>query len=149
MRASLLKNLRHPENESRRSRINYKIVTFTTCLVIACFLWLMNSLARKYTENLNFVVQLQNLPQDKKLSPSSGILSVKLTTTGFTILTYKWGLKEPNINMDFSQFRHKDNRYQYIMNTKTHIEKIEEQFGEDVKVVDIAPDTLFLNTTQN
>jgi len=148
MKASLLKNIRHPESEKRTGKINYKIVTFIVCLFMSVFLWLMNTLSKKYTEAIDFRVQYQHLPQDKKLYPSSESVSVKVTSSGFGIVAYTLGLKEPLLNIDASQFRHRDNRYIYLLNGKTHIEKIEEQLSDQIKVIDITPDTLFLNTTQ-
>jgi hypothetical protein len=142
MKASLLKT-RHSNGESRRSRINYKILTFLMCLVIAGFLWFMNMLSKKYTDTITFQVQYQHLPQDKKLSPSSATVNVKVVASGFNIAAYTFGIKEALINFDAAQFRHKDNQYLYSLENKTHLEKMEEQLG-DMKVIDVAPDTLYL-----
>ena len=147
MKASLLKT-RHSRNEGRKSRINYKILTFSVCLVIAGFLWLMNTLSKKYTDVITFQVQYQHLPQDKKLTPSAQTVTVKLTATGFNIAQYTFGIKEALLNFDAGQFRHKDNQYLYSLENKNHLEKVEEQLGEQMKVMEISPDTLFLRPAQ-
>ena len=147
MKASLLKT-RHSRGEGKKSRINYKILTFCVCLVIAFFLWLMNTMSKKYTDTITFRVEYQHLPQDKKLIPSAQTINVKVTATGFNIATYTFGIKEPVLNFDASQFRHRDNLYLYSFENKTHLEKLEDQFGDQVKVIEVTPDTLFLRPAQ-
>jgi len=147
MKASLLKTIHSGKGESRRSRINYKILTFFVCIVIAIFLWLMNSLSKKYTDTITFQVQYQHLPQDKKLYPSTPSVNVKLTTSGFNLVAYTFGIKEALLNIDAGQFRHKDNQYLYSLENKTHIDKLEDQLGDQMKVVDVSPDTLYLRFT--
>jgi hypothetical protein len=149
MKASLLKTIRNPEGENRRSRINYKIITFLVCIVISFFLWLMNMLGKKYTDTLTFHVQYLHLPQDKKLYPSTETVNLKVSTSGFNIAAYTFGIKDPFLNIDAAQFRHKENQYLYSLDNKSHMEKIEEQLGDQMKVVDAAPDTLYLRSTQN
>lgn len=147
MKASLLKTIRHPEHETRKSRINYKIFTFLVCIVISFFLWLMNVMAKKYTDTLTFHIQYQHLPQDKKLFPSAETVNLKVNTTGFTIAEYTFGIRDPFLNIDASQFRHKENQYLYSFENKTHIEKLEEQLGDQIKIIEVIPDTLFLRLT--
>ncbi len=147
MKASLLKT-RHSRSEGRKSRINYKILTFSVCLVISFFLWFMNSLAKKYTDTITFQVQYQHLPGDRKLTPSTQTLNIKVTATGFNIAEYTFGLKEALLSFDAGQFRHRDNQYIYSLENKNHLEKLEEQLGEQIKVVEVTPDTLFLRPLQ-
>ena len=148
MKASLLKTIRHTNGESRRSRINYKILTFIVCFVISAFLWLMNTFSKKYTDTITFQVQYQHLSQDKKLSPSAPSVNVKVISTGFNIVAYTFGIKEALLNIDAGQFKHKDNQYLYSLENKNHIDKLEDQLGDEIKVVDVSPDTLYLRPLQ-
>lgn len=147
MKASLLKT-RHSRGEGKKSRINYKILTFSVCLVIAFFLWLMNAMSKKYTDTITFQVIYQHLPKDKNLTPSAQTVNVRLTATGFNIAEYTFGFKEALLNFDAGQFRHKDNMYLYSFENKNHLEKLEEQLGEQIKIMDVSPDTLFLRPQQ-
>jgi hypothetical protein len=108
----------------------------------------MNTLSKKYTDTITFQVQYQHLPQDKKLYPSAPSVTVKVISSGFNIAAYTFGIKEALLNVDAGQFKHKDNQYLYSLENKTHIDKLEDQLGDEMKVVDISPDTLYLRTTQ-
>jgi hypothetical protein len=142
MKASLLKTIRKPGDGKKRG-LNNKVITFAICLVIAGFLWLMNVLSKKYTDTITFQVAYQHLPQDKKLYPSSPSINVKVFCSGFNLVAYTFGIKEAEINIDANSFRHN----WYNLQNRTHQEKIEDQLGDQMKVLEIAPDTLFLRTT--
>jgi hypothetical protein len=143
MKASLLKNIRRPGAENAKGgKFNIKLVTFITCLLLATALWFMNALSKKYDEPLKFYVSYENMPQDKKLYPSSYTIQVKVNTSGYRILGYKLGITDPTIKLDVNQFRH---NYFYAFTTQRHIEKLQDQLGDAVKINEISPDTLFLH----
>lgn len=142
MKASLLKNIRKPDKGGKR-KFNYKVITFAVCLLLATVLWLMNALSKNYDERLKFYISYENMPQDKKLYPSSNILQVKVNTSGYHILAYKFGINDPTIKLDVTQFRH--NSY-YAFTSQRHIDKLQEQLGDAYQINEIIPDTLFLRT---
>jgi hypothetical protein len=142
MKTSLLKTIRQPGDKEKTGKLNYKVVTFFICLLLSIGLWILNVLSQKYTESLTFYIKYQHMPQDKKLYPSSDTLHLKVTSSGFRLMSYKLGIDDRSIKIDASNFRHS----MYSLTSKTHSEKIEEQLTEDVRVVDISPDTLFLRT---
>jgi hypothetical protein len=154
MKTSLLKTIRQPGDDKKKNRLNIKLVTFITCVLLATALWFMNALSKKYEELLTFYVSYQNMPQaqDKKLYPSANTIQVKVTASGFRIMAYKLGITDPTIKLDVGQFRH---NYYYAFTTQKHIDRLQEQVGDAIKILDISPDTLFLhnqppsNTDQN
>lgn len=148
MKASLLKTIRQGGSENRRNRINYKIITFLVCLAISCFLWIMNMLSKKYTETISFHLEYKNIPKNKNLSPATSLMNVKVTSSGYDIAAYTFGIKGALLNIDASQFRHRGNYYFYSLDNKEHIEKIEDQLGENMRVVEVDPDTLYLQPPQ-
>lgn len=148
MKTSLLKTIRQSGNESRRSRINYKIITFLVCIAISVLLWFMNMLSKKYTEDIAFHVEYLHVPQNKNLSPSAQSVNIKVVTTGYNISAYKLGFKDAILNIDAGQFRKRSDYYLYSLENKSHLEKIEDQLGEEIKVMDITPDTLYLQPPQ-
>ncbi|MGP8215906.1 MAG: hypothetical protein ACLQQ4_10110 [Bacteroidia bacterium] len=143
MKASLLKNIRQAGDSSKGSKLNYKVVTFIMCLLLATILWFMNALSKKYDEPLKFYVNYENLPQGNKLYPSSYTVQIKVNTSGYRILAYKFGISDPTIKLDVNQFRH---NYYYAFTSQKHMEKLQEQLGDAVKINEITPDTLFLHT---
>lgn len=148
MKTSLLKTIRPGGNESRRSRINYKIITFLVCVAISVLLWFMNMLSKKYTEDIAFHVEYLHVPQNKNLTPAAQSITVKVFSSGYNITSYKMGFKHAILNVDAGQFHKRNNYYYYSLENKPHIEKLEDQLGEEIKVVDITPDTLYLQPPQ-
>ncbi|HWY99341.1 MAG TPA: hypothetical protein VNY36_09655 [Bacteroidia bacterium] len=139
MKTSLLKNIRQGGNP-KGGKLNYRVVTFLACLLLATALWFMNALSKNYDEQLKFYVSYENLPKDKY--PSSYTVQVKVNASGYRIMGYKLGINAPNIKLDASQFRH--NSY-YAFTTQKHTEKLQEQLGEAIQINEILPDTLFLH----
>ena len=146
MKASLLKIIRHKGGESRRSRINHKVVTFLVCVAISVFLWTMNTLSGKYTDTIMLSIRYKNMPQSKKMLPVTTFLSVKVVSTGYNLAAYTLGIKDPFLKVNANRFYRENNRYVYTFDNKEHFNKIADQLGTDMKVVEIAPDTLYLET---
>jgi hypothetical protein len=142
MKTSLLKNIRQQSENAKGGKFNYKVVTFFTCLLLATALWFMNVLSKKYDEPLKFYVSYENMPQDKKLYPSSYTVQIKVNASGYRIMAYKLGINDPTIKLDVNQFRHS---FYYAFTSQRHIEKLQEQLGDAIKINDISPDTLFLH----
>jgi hypothetical protein len=140
MKTSLLKTIRQPDGDKKSGKLNYKLVTFSVCFVLSIALWLMNMLSKKYTESLTFYIKYQHLPTDKKVYPSSDTIHVKVSSSGFRLMAYKLGINDPTLKIDVSSFHHN----MYSLTNHNHTEKLEEQLTEDVKVIDISPDTLYL-----
>ena len=148
MKVSLLKILRRKEQPEGGPKSNYRIVVFSICLLISFIFWFMNMLSKKYTESLIFYVQYEHLPQSASHFNSTDTMRIKITTNGYHIFGYKLGVYDKILKIDAAQFRHRGNQYFYTLTNHVHAEKIEEQLGEDVKMLDIAPDTLFISPAE-
>lgn len=144
MKVSLLKLLRRKERPEEHAKSNYRIVVFSICLLISFAFWLMNMLSKKYTESMVFYVQYEHLPQAGKEMSTTDTMRIKVSTTGYRILGYKFGVFDKFVKLDAAQFRHKENQYFYSFTNHIHAEKIEEQLGEEVKILEISPDTLYI-----
>jgi len=144
MKVSLLKILRRKDPKAKPSNPNYKVITFLICLLIAFMLWLMNTLSKKYTENLTFAIEYSHFPQPQSGYSYNDTLKLKVNTSGFRVLAYKVGFVDKIIKIDAAAFRRREAGWQYNLNNHVHESKIEEQLGEDVKLLDITPDTLFI-----
>lgn len=120
------------------------MVTFLACLSISAFLWLMNTLSKKYTDTIPFQVQYLHQTNERKFVPNSSVVNLKVITSGYNLLAYKLGIRENIIYVDANSFRHKDNQYLYNLQTEIHQDKIREQLGDQTILLEIATDTLFL-----
>jgi hypothetical protein len=148
MKVSLLKILRRKEKSERNRKSNYRIAVFSICVVISFGFWLMNMLSKKYTESIIFYVQYQNLPKAENRMTVTDTMRIKVITSGFRLTGYKFGIFDKFVKIDASQFHRKDNQYYYTLSNHTHAEKIEEQLGEEVKILDISPDTLYIRPSE-
>lgn len=140
MKTSLLKTIRQPDDNKKSGKLNYKVVTFSVCLLLSAAFWFMNMLSKKYTETLTFYIKYDHLPQDRKLYPSSDTIHLKVSSTGYRLTAYKLGIDDPVLKIDASSFRHN----LYSLTNHNHQEKLEEQLTEDIKLIDVSPDTLYL-----
>ncbi len=144
MKASLLKLHRRKEQAEGKRKSNYRIIVFSICFVISFAFWFMNMLSKKYTESLLFYIQYEHLPSSGSAANATDSLRIKVNTNGYRVLGYKLGVLDRFIKLDASQFRHHENQYYYTLTNHLHAEKVEEQLGDEVKVLDISPDTLFI-----
>ena len=148
MKVSLLKILRRKDQPKRRAKSNNRIVVFSICVLISFAFWFMNMLSKKYTESLVFYIQYEHLPQQGNNMVATDTMRIKINTNGYRVLGYKFGVLDKIIKMDAAQFRHKENQYFYTLTNHVHTEKIEEQLGEEIKVLDISPDTLYIRPVE-
>ena len=144
MKASLLKLHRRKEQAEGKRKSNYRIIVFSICFLVSLAFWFMNMLSKKYTESLVFYIQYQHLPQPANTVTATDTMRIKVNTNGYRVLGYKLGVLDRFVKIDGSQFRHREKMYYYTLTNHLHAEKVEEQLGEEVKVMDISPDTLFI-----
>ena len=94
-----------------------------------------------------FYIQYDHLPKGGKQVTVTDTMRIKFTTTGFRLLGYKFGVFDKFIKIDAASFRSRENLSYYTLSNHIHAGKVEEQLGEEVKVLDIAPDTLYIRPT--
>ncbi len=142
MKVSLLKLLRKERPEGHL-KSGYRLAGFSICVFISLAFWFMNMLSKKYTQSLVFYIQYEHLPQSG--SYTTDTMRIKATASGYRLTGYKFGILDKVIKMDAAQFKRRGNQYYYTLSNHIHAEKIEEQLGEEMKVLDMSPDTLFIN----
>jgi hypothetical protein len=140
---NFFKELFNPRNKE-------KIIAFMICLSLACFLWFLNSLEKRYTDRISVPVDYINLPKNKK---SSGQLPQKLdmtvNATGYTILQHKLQLLVSPLLLDVDELTDHNLESKYIskypITTNNHKEEIARQISNDMEIINIRPDTIYFN----
>ncbi len=125
-------------------------IVFLVCLALSSFLWLLNSLEKRYTSRISVPVNYVEFPKDKQLS---GLLPQKfdllVDAYGYTLLSYKLRLAFSPILINVSELLdnsiERGNRYQYIVSLVTHKEEIEKQISSEIRILSIKPDSLIFN----
>jgi YbbR domain-containing protein len=132
-----------PEKEG--IRLNRRVVTFLFCLLVSAFFWLTMSLSKDYTITLNFPVSYINLPSDKVISNNlPETINIDVKSNGFNLLIYKLKRKKETVLIDVKDSKSlRIKNHNYLL-TNSRIDKVTSQF-DDIKVVKIYPDTIFLN----
>ncbi len=131
---------------SNKQKFNRKATVFTVCLLIAAFFWVITTLSMQFSASLKFPVKYVNLPKDKVISnnlPDS--LEIDLRGSGFDIIRNRLKQHIDAVILDASSYKpHKGSDYYYIT-TNTKHENISRQIGAEFKIINIIPDTIFLN----
>jgi YbbR domain-containing protein len=127
-------------------KLNRKATVFAVCLIIAGFFWVITTLSMVFTTTIKFPVQYINLPKDKLISnnlPDSVEMEIK--ATGFDIVRCRWKRHLDAVLVDASAYKpHKGSDY-FFITTNSKIENIARQIGNDLHVLSVIPDTIFLN----
>jgi hypothetical protein len=131
---------------------NGKTFVFLVCLVLASFLWLLNTLEKHYTDHFSVPVRYVNLPKNKVLT---GKLPEKLDLTvdalGYTLLRYKLSLAFLPVLIDVNEL---SNNYlenkslsKYAISTNGHKLEIAKQISNEIEIISIRPDSISFNVS--
>ncbi len=104
------------------------------------------SFSKEYSIEINFPVDYLHLPMDKVVSnhlPET--IDIEIRSTGFNLLRYKISKKHDTVRIDAKDARHLRLKNNFYILPNSRIDKIAAQFDNDVKVLKIYPDTIFLN----
>ena len=128
----------------------HKAIVFVVCLALSAFLWLLNSLEKRYTSRISVPVKYVDVPKDKQLSGSlPPNFDLIVDAYGYTLLSYKLRLALSPILLNVSELADniydRGNRYRYTISTVNHKEEIEKQISSEIRIISIKPDSLVFN----
>jgi hypothetical protein len=105
---------------------------------------------KPYESTISMPVQYSNLPKNKTLiNPPPSHLDVRVRAQGFNLLRHKFGITFDPINFNVSLLSTsthdtEKNNGTYII-TNRFISQLSNQFGNDLTILNISPDTLFFH----
>lgn len=106
----------------------------------------MMSLSKEYAITLNFPVSYINLPLDKVIANNlPETIQIQVKSSGFNLLVYKLRHKNDTIQLDIKDSKALPVKNHFYLPPNSQADKITAQFSNDIKVVRIVPDTIFLN----
>jgi hypothetical protein len=145
LKSPLFKNINNtPSKEG--VRINRRVVTFIFCLIVSAFFWVMMSLSKEYSIEIKFPVSYINFPIDKVISnqlPTT--IDIEIKSTGFNLLVYKIKQKRDTVFIDAKDSKHLPKKNNFYILPNARIDKIASQFNNNIRIMKIYPDTIFLN----
>lgn len=130
-----------------KAKMRQGFFLFFIFLVLSSAIWFINALRKNYITTVGFPVKYINSSNERLAvgeMPSYIFLLVKCS--GYTILQYK--IKPPTnpINIDLNKIasgKINDKNPRYYLQTSLLSSNIENQLTNEVKVLDIEPDTIF------
>lgn len=126
---------------------NRKINVFFLFLLLAFVILIFTKLSNHYTNTITFDIHKINIPEEHVvLNDSTAKLRVTLKTHGFKWLRYY--VHSPKITVDFSKDVTKT-RSTYIWDKTRAFMYSDTQFGDNVELINISPDTLIFKYDVN
>ncbi len=126
---------------------NRKINVFFLFLFFAFVILIFTKLSKEYTNTLTFEINKINVPQENViLNDSNAVLNITLKTHGFKWLNYY--LSKPKVTIDFSKDVVKKNNTFIWSKDRAYLME-STQFGKQVELLNIAPDTLLFKFDVN
>lgn len=124
---------------------NRKINVFFLFLLMAFIILIFSKLSNEFTNTITFDINKINVPQENViLNDSTAKLNVTLKTHGFKWLSYY--VNSPKITIDFSKDVTKT-KSTFIWDKANMY--TDEQFGDNVQVINISPDELVFQYDTN
>lgn len=123
---------------------NRRVVVFLVCLIIATSLWFLNALGKDYTAEVSYPVKYVNPPTNQFLADNTAVkLDLTIYGQGFTLLRFKFLSFSPII-LDIAEITNSINSKSgtYKVISKNLINKISEQFSNEIKILEVSPEIL-------
>ena len=106
----------------------------------------MMSLSKEYSVEINFPVNYINFPIDKVIANQlPKTMDIEIKSTGFNLLIYKVKQKYDTVFIDAKDSKHLPAKNNFYILPNARIDKIAAQFNNDIKIMKVYPDTIFLN----
>jgi YbbR domain-containing protein len=104
------------------------------------------SLSKEYSITISFPVNYVNLPKDKVIANNlPATIDIEIKATGFSLLFYKIRQQRETILLDINDALPYKAKNHYYLFSNSRIDKITAQFSNEIKILKINPDTIFLN----
>jgi YbbR domain-containing protein len=145
LRSSFFKKTEGPQGQET-IRLNRRLVSFLFCVVVSAFFWLLLSLSKEYNIVLSFPVEYLNQPEDKVIAndlPSR--IEIEIRARGFDLVGYKLNPERETIRIDLRDARASGTKNHSFLLTNSHTDKVTAQFSSNIHIIQIAPDTIFLD----
>jgi hypothetical protein len=128
---------------------NNRPFIFIICLIIASALWLIRAMEKSYETTVLLPVRYTNIPKNNVLvNPPPSKLEVKIKAPGFTLIRHKIGLTITPISLNIRAFATLENGQlqatAFTILTDNFIPQITDQINQDIIVLDVSPDTLYI-----
>jgi len=141
-----LKITLHSFNRNR-VKIRNSLIVFFIFLCISTGIWFINALRKNYISALAFPVKFVNFPKDKlSVGELPAYIYLNIKSSGYILLTYRFFHPSSPVEIDMKTYpiyRLSDANPKHYLLTSLVMEDIERQIPNEVKVLDIKPDSIY------
>lgn len=129
--------------------LNRRLLIFIFFLLLSVVFWFLTALNKDYNTILSFPVEYIKLPKGKVITNDApDQLDLNVQSRGFTLLRLKLQSKLSPLLFDVNSFSlnfvpQQDPLTLFIITSQV-TEKIQQQLTTEIKIIDVSPDTLFL-----
>lgn len=127
-------------------RPSKNVYVFFVCLILSTIFWFLNAFTNSYETVIAFPIKYNGLPDDKiVLNDLPKNLSLQVKSFGFNLITRKFLSKEDTIVISPSilQERTYGRKELSYFATRSILDKITFQIGEDIQITNIITDTIY------
>jgi len=133
-------------------KINKQLLIYLFFLVVSLIFWYLNALSKDYTTDIYYAVNYEDFPKGKILiNELPAKIGLKVKGFGFTILRCVLAGYVKPLSLSLNQYPievlTRNNNTQYFLLTKYARDYIATQITNELQLLDVKPDTLFLNLT--
>lgn len=125
---------------------NRKLYVFLSCLFLATFFWVLNSLSHQYSADIVCNVKYKNQPEGKIiLNKLPKQFHIKVKGLGFDLLAHKLSLGGVVVEIDLKRISTKsqiNKPYSYTISSMDYASFISNQLGDKIEVKNIYPDSI-------
>ena len=146
MKKRIIKNAK--DQLSRvKFKLDRKVLVFLFFLALATMFWFLNELSKDTTTLITYPVKYDNIPGNKVLVRElPGEFDLLVKAPGFLLLKYKMVGRLTPIVFDITHYSYNifsdGSASKFFILTSSSLARVNQQFGSDLKVLDISPDTL-------
>lgn len=133
-----------------QARLNRRSVAFFLCLLLSGLFWLLTSLSKEYVDEIEIPITYQNHPENLLLvNKPTNVVKAEVKGFGFDLLWHWLNFEKVDIEITadpstLKSFVRSGERVHYVL-TENKTGKLDKLGDEQLEILSIKPDTLYLN----
>jgi len=140
----------HRSFNYRKLRPDKRIFVFLFFVFVSSVFWFLKQMEAEYEATISIPVRYSNIPKDKILvGELTNTFNLRIKARGYKIIEYKIGNKFLPVIIDVNSLNlriiSKGKTRRFFALTHFLNEKINQQIGSELRVLEIKPDTLFFD----
>lgn len=131
-----------------KEKYRQRLLIFLFFMVLSFIFWFIRALNEQYEDEITYAVKYTKLPPNKILvGELPDKLKLRVQAKGISIFTHKLSLKIRALRFNIESFALQESGNNSFYVPSSHIKEFITEELENIKIIDISPDTLFFRFT--